>query len=207
MDFSIPIRLRIEFDEKTCVGNKACMKQDPSLFKFDSIKEKAILIGAKPQQQDKRFYILEKDFDSLNASRALAAAKACPVNAIQVFDAQKGVALVSNKVDLSSYKEVHVQYDDEKEFVLDSKGYFLIRADHEKKNLEVAFCNEKNKVALKVVGKTPLEIYQTIINKEKLELRADHYAYLGRELQKAFTALQFGLEYVQDNELDLNKKH
>ena len=56
------------------------------------------------------------------------------------------------------------------------------------------------------IGKTPIEIYQTIINREKLKLRDDHYAYLGRELQKAYISLQNNLKYVQDDELNFKKK-
>ena len=70
----------------------------------------------------------------------------------------------------------------------------------------VAFCNGKNKVVLKVTGKKPIDIYQTIINKENIPIRIDHAAYLGRELQKAYLALRYDLEYVQDDELDFSKK-
>jgi dihydropteroate synthase len=104
-------------------------------------------------------------------------------------------------------KEVVAKYDDMKEFVIDDKGYFLIRLDRKNKNIEVAFCAEKNKIALKVRGEKPIDIYQTIINKEKLPIRKDHAAYLGRELQKAYVALKYNLEYVQDGELDLDKTY
>ena len=86
------------------------------------------------------------------------------------------------------------------------KRYFLIRLDRKNNNIEVVFCNEKNNVILKVVGKKPVEIYQTMINKEKLPIMKDHVAYLGRELQKAYIALKQGLDYVQDEELDFDKK-
>ena len=104
-------------------------------------------------------------------------------------------------------KKVIANYNDEKEFVIDSNGYFLIRLDRKNKNIEVAFCKEKNEIVLKVIGKNPIDIYQTILNKEKLNIRKDHAAYLGRELQKAYTTLKFNLEYIQDEELDLNKKY
>ncbi|KKQ34939.1 MAG: Dihydropteroate synthase [candidate division WS6 bacterium GW2011_GWA2_37_6] len=64
----------------------------------------------------------------------------------------------------------------------------------------------KNNIILKVTGKKPIDIYHTILHKEKLGIRPEHAAYLGRELQKAYTALENNLEYVQDEELDLNKK-
>ena len=103
-------------------------------------------------------------------------------------------------------KEIIATYDDSKEFVLDGDKYFLIRIDRNNYNIEVGYCIERNKIAFKVKGKKPIDIYQTIINKEKLPIRKDHAAYLGRELQKAYTALKYGLEYVQDEELDLDKK-
>ena len=41
---------------------------------------------------------------------------------------------------------------------------------------------------------------------KNLNIRMDHAAYLGRELQKAYIALKNNLEYVQDDELDFNNK-
>lgn len=93
-------------------------------------------------------------------------------------------------------------YDDRKEFMLDQKGYFLIRINPTEKTIEVGLCRELNKIAVRVVGKKPLEIYQMIIKKGLLS-RLDHAAYLGRELQKAYIALQKGIPYVQDDELEL----
>lgn len=87
-----------------------------------------------------------------------------------------------------------------KEFVLDPQGYFLIRIDKEKKLIEIAHCGKRNTVEVIVRGKKPIEIYQTAI-KQGLITRMDHAAYLGRELQKAYIALQLGLEYIQDDEL------
>ncbi|MAE43029.1 hypothetical protein CMO93_04610 [Candidatus Woesearchaeota archaeon] len=106
----------------------------------------------------------------------------------------------------NSVKEVVAEYDDLKDFIFDGKQYFLIRLNRENKNIEVAFCNKKNNVVLKIIGKKPVEIYQVMINKEKIPVRKDHAAYLGRELQKAYIALKYDLQYVQDDELDLDKK-
>ena len=106
------------------------------------------------------------------------------------------------KIDKNELKIIKAEYDDMKEFVMDEKGYFLIKISPEKKQIEVAFCPELNKVTVKIIGETPLEIYQTII-KNNLISRQDHGAYLGRELQKAYIALQKGIDYVQDDELIL----
>lgn len=101
-------------------------------------------------------------------------------------------------------REIHAKYDDAQEFVLDQKGYFLIRVIPEKKIIEVGFCKEKNVVEIKVTGKNATEIYQTIL-REKIIDRLDHAAYLGRELQKAAIALQLGVPYIQDSELDVEE--
>jgi len=108
-------------------------------------------------------------------------------------------------VDESNAKEIIATFDDRKEFVLDPKGYFLIRVNYEKKIIEVGLCRAKNVVEVKISGKLPIEIYNTVA-REKLIERPEHYAYLGRELQKAYIALQLGLVYVQDDELDFSKK-
>jgi len=103
-------------------------------------------------------------------------------------------------------KKVIAGYDDLKEFILDKKGYFLIRIDRKSKNIEVGFCNEKNKIILVVVGKKPTDVYFTLLNKEKIDIRNDHAAYIGRELQKAYIALKENIKYIQDEELDFSKK-
>ena len=122
------------------------------------------------------------------------------------MDTKKNEDVVDVKLKEDNIKEVTAEYDDSKEFVIDDKGYFLIKLDRKAKNIEIAFCNGKNKMILKVTGKKPIDIYQTILNKENIDIRKDHAAYLGRELQKAYLALKYNLQYVQDNELDLNKK-
>lgn len=195
-------RIRVEYFKDKCIGQGNCESINPEHFKL--IGSKAILKDSKKLSDD--VYYIELDCDE-NAERSLIeAGKACPVNAIRVIDSTNkkelvGVSIVEDKV-----KETKAEYDDSKEFVLDSAGYFLIRLDRKNKNIEVAFCNERNKIVLKVTGIKPIDIYQTIINKENLPIRKDHAAYLGRELEKAFLALNFDLEYVQDDELDINKR-
>jgi len=83
---------------------------------------------------------------------------------------------------------------------LDSEGYFLIRINKENQTIEVGHCLQDNKVIIKIIGKTPEEIMYKIIDEKLLSL-LDHAAYLGKELQKAHTALKYGFEYIQDSEL------
>ncbi len=193
--------LKVIYLKNRCVGTAACISHDPEHFQLEG--SKATLTGSKKAGNK---FILEGTFDDATASRIIEAAKSCPVNAIVVMDSATKEAIVADKVSMGDgYREVTAQYDDTTEFVIDKKGYFLIRIDKERKLIEVAFCTSKNKMKLKVTGKNPLEIYQTILNKEQLRIRPDHAAYLGRELQKAYNALQLGLDYVQDDELDFSK--
>ena len=192
-------KIRIEFDKATCIGNKACLAMDFKRWK--DVGDKVDLIGGKEVQKD--IFILEGNYSEDEIETIVEGAKVCPVNAIGVKNLDTKEELYKREITTANMKEVRAKYDDSKEFVIDTAGYFLIKTDPKSKGIEVGFCREPNVVALKVVGKNPLEIYQTIINKEKLEIRKDHYAYLGRELQKAYIALKLGIKYVQDDELKI----
>ena len=194
------MKLQIVYDKGKCIGYGSCEAIDPKHFKL--VGGKAALIKGKEKNQ---ISILEIDADLQEKQKAIEAAKNCPVNAIKIIDLESQEEIVGDKIKTEGLKTIQAKYDDEKEFALDPAGYFLIKIDRVKKLIEVGFCNGKNKMVLKITGKTPLEIYQTIINKESLPIRKDHCAYLGRELQKACLALKYNLEYVQDDELDLDK--
>ena len=189
-------KLRIELDQESCINNLNCIKIDPKHF---AINSKAYLKNGKIKDN---LSFLELEVPEEEAKRIIDAAKSCPTNSIKVIDLSTKKDIVTNKVSEDNIKEIKAEYDDNKEFVLDPEGYFLIRLNKEKKLIEVGFCNERNKLVLKIIGKKPIEIYQTIINKEKIPIRKDHCAYLGRELQKAYIALTNNLEYIQDEELN-----
>ena len=102
-------------------------------------------------------------------------------------------------------EEIEGKYDEVKDCVLDPDGYFLIKIDKVNKKIIVGFCKEGNKILVKVTGNKPADIYYEIL-KIGLIKRADHAAYLGKECQKAYIALQQGIDYAQDEELDFGKK-
>ena len=87
---------------------------------------------------------------------------------------------------------------------MDRKGYLLIRVDRDHGLIEVGLCRRKNQVDVIITGRNPTDIYYTIL-KKKLLSRFEHAAYIGKETQKAHTALQLGIEYVQDAPLDFSK--
>ena len=194
--------LRIEYNKDVCIGNGNCAAIAPDYFEL--IDKKAILLDSK--YLDKNLYAKNVECNEKIGKAIIDAGTACPVNAIRVVDMGKNKDIVSFKVKEDNVKNIIASYDDATDFVIDSKQYFLIKLDRKDKNIVVAFCNGKNNVILKVIGKKPVEIYHTIINKEKLQIRKDHAAYLGKELQKAYTALKNNLKYIQDDELDLDKQ-
>ena len=195
-------KLKVTYFRNVCIGNARCVQNDSEHFHMN--EGKALLKNSKNMGDES--FVLENSYDDKDSERLIVAAKACPVNAITVYDFEKNSEIVGNKIKFSSsYKEIPAKYDDSKDFKLDEKGYFLIRVDRKDKNIEVAFCKGKNIVELKVVGKKPIEIYHTIIN-QKIISQPSHAAYLGRELQKAYIALEENIEYIQDDELDFSKK-
>lgn len=189
-------RLRIIYNKQKCIGNGACAREAPLIF---NLKEnRSILIGGKKRND---LFVLEGNFNVKQKKAVISAAHLCPVNAISLEDVKTKSEIIGERLlKHKNYKEIHPDYDDSKDFIVDSSGYFLIKVNEKNKSIEVLFCRKKNEIMFKITGKTPIELYQTMINKEKLNIRKDHCAYLGRELQKAYDCLKNNKEYVQDSE-------
>jgi len=193
-------KLKVAYHTDKCIGAAMCAAKDPAHFVMTE-ENRAHLKGSKREGSQE---ILTITCDGVTAERMILAASVCPVNAISVEDLEKGETLVTTDIDVqNNIKTITAVYDDAKEFVLDPKGYFLIRTNPEKQQIEVGFCGKRNTVEVTITGTTPLELYQTIL-REKIIDRPDHAAYLGRELQKAYIALKLRIPYVQDDELDLS---
>ncbi|MBI5398838.1 DUF4346 domain-containing protein [Candidatus Woesearchaeota archaeon] len=193
-------KLRVEYNKNACIGAQTCVRASPHHFEMHG--EKAHLKGSSRHSDDK--LILETECDNEHFEKVVEAASACPANAIKIINKDTGDEIVTTNVKIvDNVKHVKAVYDDLKEFVLDPKGYFLIRTIPEKKLIEVGFCRSRNKVELTVSGIKPIDIYTNVLRENAIS-RMEHAAYLGRELQKAYTALQLGLPYVQDDELDFS---
>lgn len=195
-------KLRIIYHMDKCIGNGSCAAIAPDYFELQN--SKATLLRSK---QKNNIFSIEKDLNEDGAKAVIEAAIACPVNAIRIIDLAKKKDVVSFELNEKNAKKVMAKFDDAKEFALDGDKYFLIRINRRSNNIEVGFCRGKNNLILKVVGKKPLEIYQTILNKWRVDISKDHAAYLGKELEKSYIALTHNLEYIQDEELDFKKKH
>ena len=92
--------------------------------------------------------------------------------------------------------------------ILDPKGFFVIFIDKARKEIVVEFYEgvskegdtekpDTGKLMAVVCGRDAEALCHTIV-REKLVCRMGHGACLGREIQKAETALVTGLKYEQD---------
>ncbi|MFP3871598.1 MAG: DUF4346 domain-containing protein [Candidatus Aenigmatarchaeota archaeon] len=107
-------------------------------------------------------------------------------------------------------KEVEIiEAEEDKEMEFDEEGFFVVNVKDEivvehylnvqkEGKLEVE-TGELNKV---ITGSSAKAICDTVI-RDGLISRLDHAAFLGRELQKAEMALEFGLKYEQCESLEL----
>lgn len=98
---------------------------------------------------------------------------------------------------------IQAKYDRIRDWRMDPTGYFLIKINKDKQQIEAAFCKSQNKVEKIIIGKTAMEVFNTVI-REKLVSSLQHAADLGAELQKAEIALNQKIKYVQDDPLDFN---
>jgi tetrahydromethanopterin S-methyltransferase subunit A len=108
----------------------------------------------------------------------------------------------TKSVFIKDTKIIKGEYHPIKDWKMDKKGYFLIRINRRKKIIELGHCKKDNVIEVVVQGKTPQAVYFNAC-KMKLLSRLDHAAYLGKELEKAYLALKYRLDYVQDEELKI----
>ncbi len=96
------------------------------------------------------------------------------------------------------------------ELILDPIGYFLIRANQETKEIEVAFCKYeeikfthpkarfgKNTINQESSSKNPEEILKWIKDNELIS-KEGHLDYIKRELKKAKECIEKNEKYIQD---------
>ena len=86
----------------------------------------------------------------------------------------------------------------------DPKGYFLIKVDKKERVIRVGFCTNDNQMVKEFVGKNAEELYHTILAHDLISVLA-HACNIGRELAKAEIALEYDLEYIQDDKLVIKK--
>lgn len=106
-------------------------------------------------------------------------------------------------------KTITAKYHKIKDWVMDPKGYFLIRIDRKKKLLRIGYCKFTklgnkpiNDMVAVVNGKTAIEIVNTLIRKKYIS-SLQHAADMGIELCKAEIALKNNFNYIQDKNLKI----
>lgn len=84
-----------------------------------------------------------------------------------------------------------------REWTHDPEGFFLLLLDKDSKSIICEHYIEDGVISEVIKGASAEDIANTVIKRSLLS-RLDHAAYLGRELAKAETALNFGIPYTQD---------
>lgn len=108
------------------------------------------------------------------------------------------------KIDNCKLKIKEIKSYRYKDFKVDPNGYFVISIKAEQ--LVVDFY-KGGKPKLRILGKNTKEIRDTIdrlhLLKKPFARAIQHAIYLGAELKKAEIAAKYGLEYEQDEALEL----
>ena len=118
-----------------------------------------------------------------------------------------------NKINKKIKKRITAKYHKIKDWVMDPKGYFLIKVDRKKKLIKVGYCKLKklnndvmhNMVSI-VSGKNAIEIVNTLIKNNYISSH-QHAADMGIELCKAELALKYKINYIQDKDLLIMSKN
>ena len=106
-------------------------------------------------------------------------------------------------------ESIPAKYDRIKEWIMDSRGYFLIKIDRECNLIRVGYCKISkpgndpiHDMIAEVTGTTAIEIVNTLIKKGFIST-FQHAADMGIELHKAELAIKHNLAYIQDKDLEI----
>ena len=112
------------------------------------------------------------------------------------------------KINNNIKTSIAAKYDKIKDWVMDPKGYFLIKIDRERNIIRVGYCifsklgeNPIHDMQSEITGLTAIEIVNTLIKKKYIST-LQHAADMGIELYKAELALKCNYSYIQDKDLD-----
>tara|TARA_Y100001970_G_scaffold222520_1_gene273710 strand:+ start:314 stop:709 length:396 start_codon:yes stop_codon:yes gene_type:complete len=130
-----------------------------------------------------------------------------------MFDSEEKGTIINGKwwkIKNNIKEKITARYHKIKDWKMDPKGYFLITTDNEKKIIRVGYCkfsklgaNPIHDMEYEIVGKTAIEIVNTIIRKNFIS-SLQHAADMGIELHKAELALKYNLKYIQDKDINFN---
>ena len=106
-------------------------------------------------------------------------------------------------------ENIPAKYDKIKDWIMDSRGYFLIKLDRKLNIIRVGYCvfsklgnDPIHNMIAEVTGKTAIEIVNTLIKKDFIST-LQHAADMGIELHKAELALKYNFKYIQDKDLEI----
>ena len=111
------------------------------------------------------------------------------------------------KIENKIKDRITAKYDKIKDWIMDPKGYFLIKVDREENLIRVGYCiftklgnDPIHDMVAEIRGKTAIEIVNTLIRKKYIS-SLQHAADMGIELHKAELSLKYEFKYIQDKDL------
>ena len=102
-------------------------------------------------------------------------------------------------------KKVHRVEATEGKWIQDPKGFFLIKIKMKDKTIRVGHCTNDYVLKYEIMGKRAQDIYYTIARMGLVSI-LEHASYLGKELKKAELAIKYKLRYVQDEDINFDRK-
>ena len=99
---------------------------------------------------------------------------------------------------LTLKKSDKIEAQPPKRLVLDPSGFFIIYPKKEEGRIYLEHYRSEGTLNEIIYGEDPILITSTAIERN-LVSRLDHAAYLGRELEKAYLAMCYGFQYIQDS--------
>jgi tetrahydromethanopterin S-methyltransferase subunit A len=113
---------------------------------------------------------------------------------------EESVSELSTAAAPATVEVVSASRDQSSAWEYDPVGYFVVFVDRGRDLLRVEHHTREHLLRTVFEGRRAEELCHTIVRRGDITLLA-HAAYLGRELAKAETALEFGLDYDQDRPL------
>ena len=191
-------KIIVKIDKKKCTGIGFCQSVQPTLWKVSN-KRAYFLKGTKKNDDT-----YEIDSNETNIKAIKKSALVCPNYAIKVYNDKNDDILNIKTGQSAKFRIIKSSYNSRKEWKMDKRGFFTIKPFTDEGKIKVRFYNSLHQLECLIEGTNAEYIYNTIIRENFVSLK-EHAAYLGSELQKAEIAMKFGLNYIQDEPLDLNK--
>lgn len=184
------MKYKVIYKRQDCIGANSCVGVLPESWSLDNEK-KAVLKGSILNSETGYYELI---IAAEELERFKESAIVCPVYVINIIDLQTQKSILeifdqNGEIEKESAPVIKARPNTEKELQDDSKGFFAIQTDLNKKVLKALYYGPKHQLLFVIEGKNAEEIVQTII-REGFVTSFTQAAFLGSELKKAEMSFQ-----------------